>query len=165
MRLFGWDLDVVDPAGVELDGVGEDRRGRIGHVPRFHPVVHVGPDVGVVAAVHPLEDPGVARVVVRGGAPPDHDQLGLLDARRDLGRRRGRPALAVHRGHAVGAGPLGDEDALGPFGLDLGAGAADAPLRIEGGGAAGLEADDVAGAGPDLGGDDLDGAGGRPARP
>ena len=83
-------------------------------------------------------------MVVRGGAPADPNQLGFLDSGGDLDRRDGTAALAVHGRDPVGARTLGHEDSLRPFGLDLRAPSAHAPLRVERRGALGAEANDIA---------------------
>ncbi len=150
------DLDVVDAPGVELDGIGEDGCRGIGHVPGLHPVVHIGSHIGVVPPVHALEDPSVARVVVRGGPAPDPYQLGLLDAASDLRRGDRRASLAVDRSDAIDTWPLGDEDPFRTLRLDLGPGTAHAPFGVEGRCAARLEADHVTGSGPHFARDDLD---------
>jgi hypothetical protein len=108
------DLDVVDPPGVELEGVGEDGGGGVRHVPDLHPVVEEGPDVDVVPSVHPLEDPHVPRVVGGDGPPPLQDELGVVAALGDLHQGGLDGALPDPRHHLVAAGALGHEHAPPP---------------------------------------------------
>ena len=119
-------LHVVHEPGVRHDRVDDHGIGRVADVDRVDAVAaHVGAEVGDVAVGVDPDLGGGERACAAAGRP--RSPSGARRARSTMhgGARR---VPAQRRGHGVGAGPIGDEAAVG---IELAVAGREAPRRRE----------------------------------